>query len=140
MNGLFRSHCQGVFPNFRTSCRSRIRQGADRDSSIPAGFGHSAVILICRCTAEVVLAESWDIFWKEKKSQPKIGGVKAQKWRENEIAALLRVVCHGPEQCLILMEMMEKELQSLLSCLWVDRSAFAPHSRRTDHAREEEKI
>lgn len=39
---------------------------------------------------------------KEKKSQPKIGGVTAQKWRENEIAALLRVVCHGPEQCLIL--------------------------------------
>lgn len=43
--------------------RSRIRQGADRDSSILAGFGHFAVILICRCTAEVVLAESWDFFF-----------------------------------------------------------------------------
>lgn len=39
--------------------RSRIRQGADRDSSIPVGFGHFAVILICRCTAQVVLAECW---------------------------------------------------------------------------------
>lgn len=49
---------------------SRIRQGADRDSSIPAGFGHFAVILICRCMAEVVLAESWVLvffFWRERK-------------------------------------------------------------------------
>lgn len=113
---------------------SGIQQGADRDSSISVGSGRFAVILICCCMAEVVLAESVlaesCFFWKENKSQPKVPGVKAQEWRENEVAALQRVVCHGPEQCLILGNDGEGAAEPLalplggLCC-----SAFPPHSR-----------
>lgn len=108
---------------------SGIQQGADRDSSISVGSGRFAVILICCCTAEVVLAESW-FFWKENKSQPKVAGVKAQEWRENEVAALQRVVCHGPEQCLILGNDGEGAAEPLALPLGGLRcSAFPPHSR-----------
>lgn len=41
-------------------------------------------------------------FGREISLSLKRGGVKAREWRENEVTALQRVVCHGPEQWLIL--------------------------------------